>query len=92
MANGLVRQSKGVTTQRTKVEQPIAKASVPKGVPQKLIIQQVHVNRREAGLIARAQDIKTLLQWFSYNVLALAGLSLAVRQKLFDFIVLELQP
>ncbi len=28
---------------------------------QKLTIQQVHANRREAGLVARAQDVKILL-------------------------------
>ena len=39
---------------------------------QKLTIQQVKANRREAGLVARAQDVKTLLQWFSHDVIALA--------------------
>ena len=58
---------------------------------QKLTIQQVKVNRREAGLVARARDVKTLLQWFSHDVLALAGPDLAVRQELFDFIETELQ-
>ncbi|PZO10727.1 MAG: hypothetical protein DCF25_20275 [Leptolyngbya foveolarum] len=58
---------------------------------QKLTIQQVKANRREAGLAARAQDVKTLLHWFSHDVLALAGPDLAVRQELFDFIVIELQ-
>ena len=58
---------------------------------QKLTIQQVKANRREAGLVARAQDIKILCQWFSHDVLALAGPDLAVRQELFDFIAAELQ-
>lgn len=58
---------------------------------QKLTIQQVKANRREAGLVARAQDVKILCQWFSQDVLALAGPSLAVRQELFDFIAAELQ-
>jgi hypothetical protein len=91
VANGLARQAQGATTQRIKVEQQIAKASVTNSVPQKLIIQQVHANRREKGLAARAQDVKTLLQWFSHDVLALAGPSLAVRQELFDFITAELK-
>ena len=39
---------------------------------------------REAGLVAPARDVKTLLQWFSYDVLALAGPDLAVRQELFS--------
>ena len=48
-------------------------------------------NRREAGLVARAQDVKILCQWFSHDVLALAGPDLSVRQELFDFIEAELQ-
>ena len=58
---------------------------------QKLTIQQVKANRREAGLIAHARDVKILLQWFSHNVLTLAGPDLAERQELFDFIEAELQ-
>ena len=58
---------------------------------QQLTIQQVKANRREAGLVARAQDVKTLLQWFSRDVLALAGPDLAVLQELYDFIVVELK-
>jgi hypothetical protein len=91
VANGLARQAQGATTQLIKVEQQIAKASMTNGVPQKLIIQQVHANRREQGLAACAQDVKTLLQWFSHDVLALAGLSLAVRQELLDFMTAELK-
>ncbi len=40
-----------------------------------------------AGL---ARDIRTLTQWLSHDVLALAGPALATRQVLFDFIVEEL--
>lgn len=58
---------------------------------QKLTIQQVKAKRREAGLVARAHDVKILLQWFSHDVLALAGPDLAVRQELFDFIETELK-
>ena len=58
---------------------------------QKLTIQQVKAKRREAGLVARAQDVKTLLQWFSHDVLVLAGPRLTVRQELFDFIEIELK-
>ncbi|MEL7225439.1 MAG: hypothetical protein AAGL17_11380, partial [Cyanobacteria bacterium J06576_12] len=47
--------------------------------------------RREAGLVARARDVKILLQWFEHDVMALAGPDLAVRQELFDFIVVELK-
>ena len=73
------------------LEQKIAQAKLTGNMTQKLTIQQVKANRREAGLVARARDVKTLLHWFSHDVLALAGPDLAVRQELFDFIEIELQ-
>jgi hypothetical protein len=91
VANGLARQAQGAITHRIKLEQTITKARLTNSMTQKLTIQQVKANRREAGLVARAQDVKTLLQWFSHDALALAGPSLAVRQELFDFIVTEIQ-
>jgi hypothetical protein len=91
VANGLARQAQGAITHRIKLEQTITKALLTNKMTQKLTIQQVKANRREAGLIARARDVKTLLQWFSHDVLALAGPDLTVRQELFDFIVIELQ-
>ena len=91
VANGLARQAQGATTWRIKLEQKIAQAELTGKMTQKLTIQQVKANRREAGLVARARDVKTLLQWFSHDVMALAGPDLAVRQELFDFIEAELQ-
>ena len=67
VANGLARQAQGATTQRIKLEQTIAKAKLTGRMTQKLTIQQVKAKRREAGLVARAQDVKTLLQWFSHD-------------------------
>ena len=67
VANGLARQAQGATTHRIKLEQKIAKAKLTGSMTQKLTIQQVKANRREAGLVARAQDVKTLLQWFSHD-------------------------
>jgi hypothetical protein len=91
VANGLARQAQGATTHRLQLEQKIAKARLTNSMTQKLTIQQVKANRCERGFVARAQDVKTLLQWFSHDVLALAGPPLAVRQELFDFIATELQ-
>ena len=91
VANGLDRQAKGATTQRIKLEQRIAVAKLTGNMTQKLTIQQVQANRREVGLVARAEDVKILCQWFSHDVLALAGPELAVRQELFDFIETELE-
>lgn len=89
VANGLARQAQG--THRVKLEQTIAKALLTHSMTQKLTIQLVKAKRREAGLVTRAQDVKILCQWFSHDVLALAGPSLAVRQELFDFIEAEIQ-
>ena len=91
VANGLARQAQGATTHRIRLEQTIAKALLTNSMTRQLTIQQVQANRREAGLVARARDVKTLLQWFSHDVLALAGPDLAVRQALFDFIESELK-
>ena len=91
VANGLARQAQGATTRRIEVEQKIAKARLTNSITQKLTIQQVKAKRREAGLVARARDVKTLLQWFSRDVMALAGPALSVRQELFDFIEVELK-
>ncbi|MGC1306646.1 MAG: hypothetical protein WA885_05410 [Phormidesmis sp.] len=91
VANGLARQAQGATTQRIKLEQQIEIAKLTGNMTQHLTIQQVKANRREVGLVARAQDVKILCQWFSHDVLALAGPNLAVRQELFDFIEVELK-
>jgi hypothetical protein len=91
VANGLARQAQGATTHRIKLEQTIAKALLTNNMTQKLTIQQVKAKRREAGLVARAQDVKILCQWFSHDIMALAGPDLAVRQELFDFIEIELK-
>ena len=91
VANSLARQAQGATTRRIKLEEKIAQAKLKGKMTQKLTIQQVKANRRERGLVARARDVKILLQWFEHDVMSLAGLALAVRQELYDFIVAELK-
>jgi hypothetical protein len=46
--------------------------------------------RAETKAHCLARDIRTLIQWLSHDVLALAGPMLATRQVLFDFVVEEL--
>ena len=58
---------------------------------QNLLSQQLLAERREQVLVSIAQDVKTLLGWFSQDMLSLAGPPLTVRQELFDFIVSELK-
>ncbi|MGC1216540.1 MAG: hypothetical protein WA883_03640 [Phormidesmis sp.] len=91
VANGLARQAQGATTRRIKLEQKIAQAKLTGSMTQKLTIQLVKAKRREAGLVARARDVKILLQWFEHDVMSLAGPILAVRQELYDFIVSEIK-
>jgi len=47
--------------------------------------------RAEQQAVQLAKDVKTLTQWLSHDVLALAGPPLPHRQELFDFIVAELR-
>ena len=91
VANGLVRRVQGARTQLLKVTEEIALSSLSKLVDQRLLSQQWLAKQREQSLVRLSQDVKTLLQWFSHDVLALAGPSLAVRQELYDFIEAELK-
>lgn len=89
--SGLARQAQWATTRRIKIEQQMAQMNLTPAATRQVLIQQVKATRREAELLARVEDIKTLLQWFSHDVLTLAGPDLSVRQELFDFITTELQ-
>ena len=55
-----------------------------------LAAQLARARQTETQAIGLVHDIRTLTQWLSHDVLALAGLPLARRQMLFDFIVEEL--
>ena len=91
VANGLARRVQGGETRLMKQAQQMSKTSLKDIVEQRLVIQQFQSKQREQALVFLAQDVKTLLCWFSHDVLALAGPALALRQELFDFIVSELQ-
>ena len=91
VANGLARRVQGGETRLLKQAQQMSKTSLKDIVEQRLVIQQFQSKQREQALAFLVQDVKTLLDWFSHDVLALAGPPLAVRQELFDFIVSELQ-
>ena len=91
VANGLVRRVQGGPARLEKQAQQMANTSLKDIVAQKLLSQQLLAEHREQALICLAADVKTLLGWFSHDVLALAGPPLSVRQELFDFIVSELK-
>ena len=91
VVNGLARQAQGATTRCIKLDQKIAQAQLMGKMTQKLTIRQVQAKRREAGLVARARDVKILLQWFEHDVMTLAGPSFDVRLVLYDLIVADLK-
>ena len=91
VTNGLIRRVQGGPARLLKQAQQMSKTRLKDIVDQRLVIQQFQAKQQEQALVFLAQDVKTLLGWFSHDVLAMAGPSLAVRQELFDFIVAELQ-
>ena len=91
VSNSLARRVQGSETRLLKQAQQMSKTSLKEIVEQRLVIQQFQSKQQEQALVFLAQDVKTLLSWFSHDVMALAGPSLVVRRELFDFIVAELQ-
>ena len=89
LANTLSRLAKGARSRREKLEARIGRAGQP-GPDDELVIQLDLARQTEAQALWLARDIRTLTQWLSHDVLALAGPALATRQVLFDFIVEEL--
>jgi len=70
----------GARTRREKLEAKVGKACSRKRA------RQAEVQAHQL-----ARDIRTLTQWLSHDILALAGPVLATRQILFDFVVDELR-
>ena len=87
----LSRQANGATSHRRALEEKLIKAKLARKPTRQMSSQLVHLKRREDKLVTLAEELKLLLQWMSHDVLELAGPTLAVRQELFDFIVVELQ-
>jgi hypothetical protein len=90
LANTLGNLARGARTRREKLEAKLGKAcsrkrddSFAAGLKR---ARQAEVQARQL-----ARDIRTLTQWLSHDILALAGPVLATRQMLFDFVVDELQ-
>jgi len=91
VVNILNRQAAGATSKRVKLEQKLAQAKIKGQVTRQIGCKLTHANKLEQKLVILAQDVKTMLQWMSHDVLELAGPLLVVRQELFDFIVAELK-
>jgi len=89
LANTLARLAKGATSRRKTLQAKIGRAG-QRGSDDELVIQFELARQTETQAHGLARDIRTLTQWLSHDVLALAGPALATRQMLFDFIVEEL--
>jgi hypothetical protein len=87
LTNTLSRLAKGARSRCEKLTAKIARAGQfdPDDELVVALARQVETQAQEL-----ARDIRTLIQWLSHDVLALAGPALATRQVLFDFIVEEL--
>ena len=90
LANTLSRLAKGATSRREKREAKFGGAG--QSTPKDALVAELAL-ARQAETRARdlARGIRTLIQWLSHDVLALAGPNLAMRRELFDFITDELE-
>jgi hypothetical protein len=90
LANTLLRLAKGATSRRKKLETRINRAGQP-GSDDVRVNELTLAGQTETQAHWLVRDIRTLTQWLSRDVLALAGSDLATRQELFDFIADELE-
>ena len=89
LANTLARLAKGATSRRATLQTKRNRAG-QQDPDDGLAAQLAVAQQTEAQAIGLARDIRTLTQWLSHDVLALAGPALATRHLLFDFLVEEL--
>jgi hypothetical protein len=89
LANTLSRLAKGATSRRETLQTKLDRAG-RQDPDDERAAQLALAWQAEAQAIGLARDIRTLTQWLSHDVLALAGPALATRQLLFNFIVEEL--
>jgi hypothetical protein len=90
LANTLSRLAKGATSRRKALQAKIDRDAAWRGPDDELASQLALAWQVETKAHCLARDIRTLIQWLSHDVLALAGPMLATRQVLFDFVVEEL--
>jgi hypothetical protein len=89
LTNTLARLAKGATSRRKVLQAKIERAG-QRSSDDDLASQLALARQAETKAHCLARDIRTLIQWLSHDVLALAGPMLATRQVLFDFVVEEL--
>jgi len=84
MANTLQRLATGTTSRRKALQAGIGRAG-QQDPDSELVVQVELARHTEARASCLARDVRTLVQWLSHDVLALA-----TRRELFDFVVEEL--
>src|SRR4051812_29234020 len=89
LANTLSRLAAGATSWRKTLQAGIGRAG-QRDADHELVVQLEQARHAEARVSCLARDVRTLVQWLSRDVLALAGPDLATRRELFNFIVAEL--
>ncbi len=89
LANTLARLAKGTTSRRQTLQAKAGRGG-QRGPDDQLATQLALARQTEAQAHGLARNIRTLTQWLSHDVLALAGPAQATRLMLFDFIVEEL--
>jgi len=91
LATTLQHLAKDATSRRKTLQAKTGRAG-QRVADDELAIQLAFARQTETKAHELARDIRTLTQWLSHDVLALAGPALATRQALFKFIVEELAP
>lgn len=89
LANVLSRLGSGAATKRRKLETKI-NAAKARDDEDAFFSQWETALQTERQAVQLARDVKTLVQWLSHDILALAGPDVAQRTMLFDFVVAEL--
>ncbi len=89
LANTLARLAQGATSQRQTLKAQTTRAG-QRGPDHEFAAHLERARQAETQAHQLARDIRTLVQWLSHDILALAGPALATRRELFDFIVVEL--
>ena len=90
LANTLGNLARGARTRREKLEAALDKARSRKR-DGRCAAGLRHARQAEVQAHELARDVRTLAQWLSHDILALAGPVLATRRLLFDFVVDELR-
>ncbi len=88
LANTLSRLAHGATSRRQALQAKTGRAG-QRVADDELATRLALTRQAETQAHGLARDIRTLTQWLSQDVLALAGPALATRRELFDFIVAE---